>query len=129
MLFFVSVFFWLLSHMSNVSIYAPELVIDENAVMLSERIGYYGIELIYSKANHDWYSFLFVGISTKSNEFTRDMFVAENVAGIIFTSNPNNMPDTDMLDRLIPFWYSTNERGKSRGLIFFRGSVRKLSLD
>jgi len=117
MLFFLSLFMWMISHASRVEIFAPELVVDEKATQFSFDAGYYGFEFIYSEAPLDWYSFYFFGVSTN-----------DDVAGLIFASNPHENPDTDMLDRPIPFWYSTRSGGKARGDIYFREHLRKLCL-
>ena len=116
-MFFVSIFLYFLSITSRLSIYAPELVVDGNAILLSDTVSEYGYEIIISVGQPDWYSFVFTGIKT-----------GDHTSGLIFTVNNHGNKDSDMLDKPILFWYETAKNGKSIGEIYFRGHMRKLQI-
>ena len=116
MMVFVALYLWF-SGLSTVSVYAPELVIDESALALTIDLKDYGYQVIFSQGNPDWYSFIFLGIKTR-----------ENVSGLVFTVNNHGLEYSDMQDRPILFWYDTMENKKSIGEIYFRGHMRPLCL-
>ena len=105
------ILFFLFFSFSKVSIYAPELVIDPSAVMVSSEKA----EVIASLGADDWYSFIFFG--------QRE---GDRVSGKIYGINTFNNPESDMLDAPIPFWYEYRKNGKAAGKINFRDSWRKL---
>ncbi len=107
----LSLCFAFFSHLSHVQIYMPELVNDDCALMYADE--YY--EVILSVGNDDWYTFVFLG--KKSDEF---------VNGKIVGLNTHGNPESDMLEKPIPYWYEYLPSGKAIGFIDFRGRERKI---